>query len=175
MAKINVYFNGKNYSIDEGALADARVALESAFETLASSGTLAAGLYVDGVMTKSCDELISDGIIRINGGRVSTNLEETPDGNSNGSSPLLVGYLVLPNDNTITMITSFGYCKNLTGIEIPNSVTQILSEAFRNCTSLTEIVFNGTTAQWSAINKGSLLNYLSPVTHVRCIDGDVAL
>ena len=105
--------------------------------------------------------------------------------------------------NKITKIESstFNYCSSLTKIVIPEGVTEIDSQAFDNCSVLadvtlpstltdlraasifahnevlTTIKFNGTVAQWNAIQKAS--NWISStcpnVTTIRCSDGNVTL
>ena len=63
--------------------------------------------------------------------------------------------ITIPNSVTSIDWLTFQNCSNLTSITIPNSVTSIGEAAFDNCTSLISIYFNGTRAQWSAINKHS--------------------
>lgn len=70
---------------------------------------------------------------------------------------------------------SFRSCEQLTSITISNSVTTIDCYAFERCRNLTEIKFNGTVAQWNAIEKGKDWNDDVPATKVICTDGEVAL
>ena len=57
-------------------------------------------------------------------------------------------------DNTVGIADSaFDLC-DLTSIIIPDSVTNIGAEAFYLCDSLKTINFQGTKAQWEAVNKG---------------------
>jgi hypothetical protein len=44
-----------------------------------------------------------------------------------------------------------------------------------DCTNLSSIIFEGTTAQWNAIRKGTDWNEDVPATHVQCSDGQVEL
>ncbi len=48
--------------------------------------------------------------------------------------------------------SSFSKCTNLTSITIPNSVKTISYYAFKNCTSLTDVYFEGTQEQWDEID-----------------------
>ena len=138
MAKLNIYFNGKNYSIDESALADARAALATSLEALSSSGTLAAGLYVDGVMTKSWEDLISEGIMKVEDGVIMSDWDDIAW--SNKSANHLVGDLIISSGGTSIGIRTFRECYNLTSAVIPDGVESIEDQAFYNCSNLTSIV-----------------------------------
>ena len=69
----------------------------------------------------------------------------------------------------------FNWFNNLTRISIPDTITSIGEYAFQSCSSLTSITFNGTKAQWNAINKGKDWNNNVPATLVRCIDGKIEI
>ena len=76
-------------------------------------------------------------------------------------------------------VTSIGYkafynCTKLTSVTIGNSVTSIGSYAFYYCTELTSIKFNGTKAQWNAIDKDYGWNYNTGNYVVHCTDGDIS-
>ena len=78
-------------------------------------------------------------------------------------------------DNIIAIGASAFSDANICSITIPNSVKTIDAMAFWGCVNLTNIKFNGTMAQWSAIYKALDWNYKVPATHVHCIDADVAI
>jgi hypothetical protein len=63
-------------------------------------------------------------------------------GTVNGASPVFEGDLVLPNDGRATVIAdrAFYNQRQLTGIAIPDGVTDIGNEMFRKCTNLTSVV-----------------------------------
>ena len=61
--------------------------------------------------------------------------------------------------------------RGLTSITIPTSVTTIGTSAFFNCSALTNIIFNGTMAQWKAITKSYGWNLYTGDFTVTCIDG----
>ena len=70
---------------------------------------------------------------------------------------------------------AFSYCRNLTDIIIPDSVTIIGYYAFYDCSKISEIRYNGTVSEWEAITKGSNWNRYVPATKVICSDGEVTL
>ena len=55
------------------------------------------------------------------------------------------------NSYTAIAETMFGYCENLTTVTIPATITQINRGAFDGCTSLTTVIFEGTSEQRSAL------------------------
>jgi hypothetical protein len=63
----------------------------------------------------------------------------------------------------------------LTSVTIPASVTSIGGRAFEDCTSLSNITFQGTKAQWGKISKDYRWIYNSSATVVHCTDGDVPI
>ena len=72
--------------------------------------------------------------------------------------------------------SAFHNCRGLTSITIPDSVTSISSSAFSYCTGLTNIKFNGTIAQWNAIEKDSNWKYNVPnACNVVCTDGTTSI
>ena len=78
--------------------------------------------------------------------------------------------------STLTTIGDYAfYSTDIKNIYIPEGVTTIGSSAFENCTSLTNITFNGTVAQWNAIVIADSWNYNVPATQVTCSDGVVTL
>lgn len=80
----------------------------------------------------------------------------------------------IPDGITIIDVRLFDNCSSLTSITIPSSVASIGDYAFRNCSRLTSIMFNGTKAQWQAINKSSTWKNGVPATCiVHCTDGDI--
>ena len=55
------------------------------------------------------------------------------------------------------------------------SVTSIGNNAFYNCDSLTSVTFEGTMAEWEAVEKGWVWNYECPFKEVECSDGNVSV
>ena len=71
---------------------------------------------------------------------------------------------------------AFEDCTGLTSVTIPDSVTSIGQCAFEGCTGLTNIKFNGTIAQWNAIEKDSNWKYNVPnACNVVCTDGTISI
>ena len=79
--------------------------------------------------------------------------------------------------DSVTSIGSYAFngCSGLTSVTIGNGVTSIGGAAFEGCTRLTSITFNGTKAQWNAIEKGSSWKYYVPATKVVCTDGTISI
>lgn len=73
---------------------------------------------------------------------------------------------------------AFGECSNLASITIPCSVKSIEKFVFDECESLTDITYEGTKAQWEAIEKGTHWDdttgsYDAGIFTVHCTDGDI--
>ena len=79
------------------------------------------------------------------------------------------------NDTKVVAGSAFSSCRSLTSIVIPDSVTSIGGWAFENCSGLTSITFNGTKAQWGAIEKDEYWHDCVPATVVKCTNGDSAI
>ena len=56
---------------------------------------------------------------------------------------------------------AFYYCKNITKVVIPGSVTSIESSAFSSCINLNTVVYIGTEAEWNNISIGIYNNSLN--------------
>ena len=67
--------------------------------------------------------------------------------------------IVIADGITDISALSFQGCFSLTKITVPATVTGGLSSAFVNNTDVSEIVFNGTKAQWNSIAPDYLLGY----------------
>ena len=67
----------------------------------------------------------------------------------------------------------FDYCEKLESVTIPASVKSIDAYAFEDCTRLKDIYFDGTKAQWNAIDKGFAWNADIVNCTVHCTDGDI--
>ena len=81
--------------------------------------------------------------------------------------------LIIPN--SVTNIKAMTFCQwNLTAVKIPNSVTSIENYAFGSCFLLTSITYNGTKAQWNAIEKDDGWDDGMSKYVVHCTDGDIS-
>lgn len=94
----------------------------------------------------------------------------------------MVGYSAFRNCATIVSVTvsqgisvidndAFGQCTALTTLTLPNSLTFIGRFALYGCTSLTDIYFDGTRAQWDAIEKGEDWDANTGEYVLHCTDG----
>ncbi len=68
---------------------------------------------------------------------------------------------------------AFTYCESLNNVVIPVSVSKIDLYAFDYCFSLTNFGYEGTTSQWSAVQKGAVWRDRAPFTYVQCSNGTV--
>ena len=68
---------------------------------------------------------------------------------------------------------AFSECSNLTSITLPDSITSIGYAAFDYCSSLTSINYQGTIAQWNAIEKGNGWNNQTGDYTIYCSDGTI--
>ena len=69
----------------------------------------------------------------------------------------------------------FSDCVNLKTIYLPSTVTKIDGYVLTNCIKLDKIVFNGTKAQWKAIELDDYWNYCAPALVIACTDGFIEL
>ena len=83
--------------------------------------------------------------------------------------------ITIPDSVTSIGRSAFNGCKGLTSVTIGNSVTSIGGGAFFGCSGLTRIAFNGTIAQWNAIEKASSWKSNVRATEVVCTDGRVSI
>ena len=69
---------------------------------------------------------------------------------------------------------AFAGCTALTKLYLPNSITKIGSFLFSGCETLPTVYFDGTKAEWDAIEKEDLIGYGETLT-VHCNDGIVTV
>ena len=81
----------------------------------------------------------------------------------------------IPSGVKIIDAKAFAECASLESVTIPDGVTEIGELAFAYCKSLSEIRFDGTVAQWEAVEKGKDWNRDIPAKVVHCADGNVPL
>jgi hypothetical protein len=97
---------------------------------------------------------------------------------------VLISSLEIPEG--VLNIGEKAFCNNtmLTSLKLPGSLTSIGRNAFADCNALTSITFNGTCAQWNAIegSQYELFKQYSgeagshiPATYIQCLDGTVAI
>lgn len=77
--------------------------------------------------------------------------------------------------NSLTTLGSgvFRNCYGLTSIRLPASITDLDQSVFKNCKTLLDIYYDGTKAEWDAVNKdywdSDMGNYV-----IHCSDGDIS-
>lgn len=84
----------------------------------------------------------------------------------------------IPDEARIIGWNAFMDCENLTNLTIPDSVEAIYAWAILDCDKLTTIHYQGTKAQWNAIEKAeeAFLNTQKVITiTVICTDGELTL
>lgn len=125
MAKTNIKFNNKTYSIDSSLLTDALASLEGHLVAMmdepGDTQMLAPGLYetgaialyeeqgteaIEGMMITSWDELLANEVVHVEDGVVYSNLD-AEDTWENASSDALAGDLILPNDGSIKKLGDY--------------------------------------------------------------------
>lgn len=72
----------------------------------------------------------------------------------------------IPNSVKTIGGDTFSGCTNLTSVTIGNGVTSIDFTPFFDCSNLNEIIYNGTTSQWTSIQ-----GYINVSIPVKCTDG----
>ena len=82
--------------------------------------------------------------------------------------------IVIPDSVKSIDYDVFSGCSGLTSIVIPDSVKSIGDRAFNRCSGLTTINFQGTMAQWQAIEKGPNWDNLTGEYAVICTDGTIS-
>jgi len=94
-------------------------------------------------------------------------------GSSNQSScvPRNLKEVIITGGTSISNY-AFQTCTNITSITIPESVTSIGYNAFQGCSGLIDIYFDGTKAEWDAVEKGSDWNRGTGNYTLHCTDGD---
>lgn len=86
--------------------------------------------------------------------------------------------VVIPEGVTKINEQVFAGCEKLTSVTIPSSVTFLSDGVFLFCTKLTEIHYQGTVAQWKAIQKGTVYDVWdwdegTGYYTIYCIDGQI--
>ncbi len=159
---------------------DAQGKIQSAYDEGYAAGLAAGGgAQTEAVagLVKSFDDLLREGkIIYQNDGTIYANSQYSSE---------FAGHLIIPKcyydmgiyEQSITALGEYAFegCYYLKKVTIPNSITSIADGAFGYCEQLSEIIFEGTAAEWNAIEKKGAWNYHVPASEVKCTDGTVAL
>ena len=69
--------------------------------------------------------------------------------------------------------SAFSFCQRLQTVSIPKSVKYIGLQAFHACPNLNMLIYDGTTDDWSKIDRNWDWKDLGSGFVLRCLDGDV--
>ncbi len=81
--------------------------------------------------------------------------------------------LSIPEGVTVIEDETFAYCSALTSLTLPKTVEKIGSSVFSNCEVLRDIYFEGTAAEWRAIEKDEQWDAFTANYTVHCGDEDI--
>ena len=114
--------------------------------------------YWEGLAFKSK----SDGTVRVF-------LDTDADSRYRVTDPVVIPETI--NGKTVTEIIGYAFAEsNIPSLTIPKTVTTIGSDFITLCLKLTDIYFEGTEAQWKAINGGSGVSVGSVTVHFGSAD-----
>lgn len=82
--------------------------------------------------------------------------------------------LTIPEGVTVIHEELLSGCADLESVTLPNSIQNIERFVFANCESLSEIIFEGTVAEWNAITKSAYWNESMGEYTITCTDGSIA-
>jgi hypothetical protein len=82
--------------------------------------------------------------------------------------------IILPNRLEYGITEGFSGCTNLYRVFIPKTIPKLSGYLFWKCASLTHIVFDGTMAEWEALQKDTNWDLDTGAYTVHCTDGDIA-
>ena len=127
------FYHFKGWSLDGSSILNSSYTItEDA--TLIAVFELHPGLYENGVLKTSWDELVSDGVIEVNGTEITSALMGGWQHADN-----LVGFLVIDDSIQSISASAFSNCYNLTGVILPDGIKRLNEEVFYNCYNLTEV------------------------------------
>lgn len=93
---------------------------------------------------------------------VSVHLYDDADSRYRITDPIVIPETI--NGVTVTEIVGYGFAEsNIPSLTIPRTVTTIGNDFVALCPKLTDIYFEGSEAQWNAINGGSGVNLSSSI------------
>ena len=81
--------------------------------------------------------------------------------------------LTLPDSVLFLGSNAFYNCRSLTSITLGSGITQLPATLFYSCSNLADLYYNGTMAQWEAIEKDPEWNYNAGDFTIHCTDGDI--
>lgn len=81
--------------------------------------------------------------------------------------------LNIPESVTVIEDETFAFCSALISVKLPSSIEKIGSSVFSNCEVLRDIYFDGTAAEWNAIEKDSDWDAFTANYTIHCSDTDI--
>jgi len=81
--------------------------------------------------------------------------------------------VIIPEGVVTIGKNAFEYSTNIRSVRIPSTMRSIGKKAFIGSDKLTKFYYNGTIAQWNAIEKGTNWDLYTGTYVIHCIDGDI--
>ncbi|MBQ8659113.1 MAG: leucine-rich repeat domain-containing protein [Clostridia bacterium] len=83
--------------------------------------------------------------------------------------------IVVPDSVSLLGNAAFSACYALEKATVGKGVSSISWSLFRDCLALAEVTYNGTVAEWNALEKGDMWKDGAPFTKVVCLDGEATV
>ena len=105
----------------------------------------------------------------------SGNRYEVQKDTGNGFNGLTSTITITIPDTFESIDAGFDNCLYLKTIYLPSSITKIEAEIIVSCIALQKIDYDGTKAEWNAIEKDDRWNFNAPAFTISCSDGMIEM